>query len=108
MDWREDVWSRFRKDLPGLGLIWAAVTAIAVVLQMLDGRGTTNAIEIVIVMSLLGVAVTPLLWVRYEIPLIRGRQHALGRTFAVIGLGCLWAVVALIGGFFVLAMIGIE
>ena len=108
MDWREDVWSRFRKDLPGLVLLWAGVTAIAVVLQMLDGRGTTDPIDIIIYMAVIGVALTPLVWIRYEIPLIRGREHALRRTFAVIGFGCLWAVVALVGGIFVLALIGID
>jgi hypothetical protein len=54
MDWREDVWSRFRK-------LWPGVTAIAVVLQMLDGRGTTNPIDIVIYMAVIGVSLTPLL-----------------------------------------------
>jgi hypothetical protein len=67
----------------------------------------TNPIGIVIVMILIGVSLLPLVWIRYEIPLIRGRPHALRRTFAVIGFGCIWAVVALIGGFFVLALIGI-
>ena len=108
MDWRGDVWERFRKDLPGLVLIWVAVTAIAVVLQVIDGRGTTNPIEIVLALAVLGVAMTPLIWIRYEIPLIRGREHATRRAFAVIGFGCLWAVVALVGGFVVLALLGIE
>lgn len=107
MDWREDVWSRFRKDLPGYVLIWVGITAIAVVLQRLDGRGTTNPIEIVIYMAVIGVAVFPLVWIRYEILLIRGSEHAVRRTFAVFGLGCLWAAVALVGGIFVLALIGI-
>ena len=108
MDWREDVWSRFRKDLPGYVLIWVGITAIAVVLQRLDGRGSGNPIDVVLGMAVLGVALTPLVWIRYEIPLIRGREHALRRTFAVIGFGCLWAVIALVGGIFVLALIGID
>ena len=108
MHWRDDVWQRFRRDMPGLTLIWAAVIAIAVVLQMIDGRATTNPFEIVVGMALMGLALTPLIWIRHEIPLIRGRQHATRRAFAVIGFGCLWAVVALVGGFFVLTLLGIE
>ena len=107
MDWREDVWSRFRKDLPGYVLIWVGITAIAVVLQRLDGRGSGNPIDVVLGMAVLGVALLPLTWMRGERPVLIG-PHATRRTFALIGIGCLWAAVALVAGVFVLARLGIE
>ena len=106
MDWRGDVWQRFRKDLPGLVLIWIAVIAIAIIVQTIDGRGTSNPVEIVLAMSVLGVAMTPIIWIRHEIPLIRGRHHATRHALAVVGLGCLWAIVALVGGFVLLTLLG--
>ena len=51
---------------------------------------------------------TPLIWMRYEIPLVRGRERAARRAFAVLGLGCLWSVVALLVGVSVLAALGVE
>ena len=109
MDWREDVWQRFRKDLPGLVLIWVALIAIAVAVEAL-GDVTRNAgpLEIGLGLLILGVAMTPIIWIRHEIPLIRGRQHATLRGFAVVGLGCLWSVVALVVGVWLLAALGVE
>lgn len=108
MDSRGDVWERFRRDLPGLALLWVAVTAIAVVLQTIDGRGTTNPIAIVLAMTLMGLALTPLVWIRHEIPLLRDRRHPARRATAVVGFGCLWTVVVLLGGFFVLTLLGVQ
>jgi hypothetical protein len=108
MDRGEDVWSRFRRDLPGYILIWTAVTVIAVVLQRIDGRGTTNPLDVVLAMSIVGIAVVPLVWLRYAIPVFASGEHATRRTFAVIGLGCLWTVVALFVGFFGLTLLGIR
>ena len=108
VDWRDDVWRRFREDLPGFAVIWVGVMAIAVVLQMIDGRGSSNPFEVVLAMTVMALALTPVIWIRHEIPLIRGRHHSTRRTFAVIGVGCLWAVVALLGGTFLLALLGIQ
>ena len=107
MNWREEVWSRFRKDLPGYVLIWIAITAIALLLTRLDGRGSGNPMAVVLAMAVLGVALLPLTWMRGERPVVTG-PHAARRTFALIGIGCLWAAVALVAGVFVLALIGIE
>ena len=107
VDWREDVWSRFKMDVPGYVLIWIAITAIAVVLQRLDGRGSGNPMAVVLATAVLGVALAPLLWMRTERPVYTGR-YGPRRTFALIGVGCLWAAVALVGGLFVLALLGIE
>jgi hypothetical protein len=108
MDRGEDAWSRFRGDLPGYVLIWAAVTVIALVLQRIDGRGTTNPVDIVLAMAIIGVALVPLLWLRYAISGFASGQHAMRRTFAAVGLGCLWTVVALVIGFFALTLFGIR
>ena len=108
MDRGEDVWSRFRRDLPGYVLIWAAVTVIAVVLQRIDGRGTTNPVDIVLAMSIVGIALAPVVWLRHTIPVFASGPHATRRTFAVIGLGCLWTIVALVVGFFALTLIGVR
>ena len=109
MDWREDVWQRFRKDLPGLVLIWVVLIAIVVAVEEF-GDGTRNAspLQTGLGVLILGVAMTPIIWIRHEIPLIRGRQHAIRRRFAVVGLGCLWSVVALVVGVWALAALGIE
>ena len=109
MDWRDDVWQRFRKDLPGLVLIWVALTVIAVAIEVLSGdRRSTNPLATGLGVIVLGVALTPLIWIRHEIPLIRGRQHAIRRGFAVVGLGCLWSIVALVVAVWLLALLGVE
>jgi hypothetical protein len=109
VDWREDVWQRFRKDLPGLILIWVALIAIVIALEVFGGVSRNRSpLETARGVLLLGVAVTPLIWIRHEIPLIRGRDHTTRRAFAVIGLGCLWAVVALVVGVWLLALVGVE
>lgn len=109
MDWRDDVWQRFRKDLPGLVLIWVAVATIVIGLEVFGGGGRNpNLLATALGVLILGVAMTPLIWMRYEIPLIRGRDRAVRRAFAVIGVGCLWSVVALVVGVWLLAALGIE
>ena len=109
MDWRDDVWQRFRKDLPGLVLIWVSLIAVAVAVEAF-GDVTRNAspLETGLGVLILGVAMTPLIWIRYEIPLIRGRQHAIRRGFAVVGLGCLWSIVALVVGVGLLALLEVA
>ena len=109
MDWRDDVWQRFRRDLPGLVLIWVALTVIAIAIEVLGGdRRSTNPWATGLGVLVLGVALTPLIWIRHEIPLIRGRQHAILRGFAVVGLGCLWSIVALVGGVWLLTLFGVD
>ena len=109
MDWRDDVWRRFRDDLPGLVLIWAALTVIAIAIEELGGDSrSTNPLATGLGVLVLGVALTPLIWIRHEIPLIHGRQHGLRRGFAVVGLGCLWSIVALVVGVWLLALFGVK
>jgi hypothetical protein len=109
VDWRDDVWQRFRRDLPGLVLIWVALTVIAIAIEVLGGDSrTTNPLATGLGVLVLGVALTPLIWMRHEIPLIRGRDRAVPRAFAVIGLGCLWSVVALVIGVWLLAAFGVD
>jgi hypothetical protein len=108
MDRGGHVRSRFRRDLPGYVLLWVAVTAIAVVLQVVDGRGTTNPFEVALAMSIIGVALVPLVWLRHAIPVFAAGDQPMRRTVEVIGAGCLWTVVALGVGFFALTLIGIR
>ena len=57
MDWRDDVWQRFRKDLPGLVLIWVALTVIAIAIEVLGGdRRSTTALATGLGVIVLGVA----------------------------------------------------
>ena len=109
MDWRDDVWQRFRKDLPGLVLIWVALTVIVIAIEVFGGDSrNSNPLETGLGVLVLGVAMTPLIWIRHEIPLIRGRHHAMRRGFTVVGLGCLWSIVALVVGVWILALLGVE
>ena len=57
MDWRDDVWQRFRKDLPGLVLIWVALIAIVVAVEAF-GDVTRNAspLQTALGVVILGVA----------------------------------------------------
>jgi hypothetical protein len=80
VDWREDVWPRFRKDLPGYILISIAITAIGLVLQRLDGRGSGNPGAVVIAMGALGVALLPLTWMRGERPVRSEKTPRVGRS----------------------------
>ena len=73
-----------------------------------DGGRNPNLLATALGVLILGVAMTPLIWMRYEIPLIRGRDRAVRRAFAVIGVGCLWSVVALVVGVWLLAALGVE
>ncbi len=58
--------------------------------------------------AVLGVALTPLIWMRWEIPLIRGRARSVRRSMATIGVGCLWAIVVLVVGAGILAALGLD
>ena len=107
MDWREDVWDRFRRDLPGLLLIWVVVLAAVVGIEIARG-GEIDPAALFAGVIVLGVAITPLLWMRYERPVVRGKERRLRRTLAVVGVGCLWAVVALLAGASVIAQFGVE
>ncbi len=58
--------------------------------------------------AILGVAMTPLVWMRWEMPLIRGRARNARRSLMTVGLGCLWAVVVLVIGASILAATGLD
>jgi hypothetical protein len=61
----------------------------------------------VIAFAVLAVALLPLSWMRYERPLVPGR-HSARRSSAVLGLGCLWAVMAMVIGFALLGLLARE
>ena len=107
MDWREDIWDRFRRDLPGMLLIWAVVVAAVVGIELVTG-GEPDPVALFASSIVVGVATTPLRWMRYERPVVRPGERQFRRTLALVGIGCLWAVVALLAGVFVIALLGFE
>lgn len=107
MDWREDVWDRFRRDLPDLILIWTVVIAAVVGIEFVSG-GAIDPVALFAGTIVVGVAITPLMWMRYERPVVRPGERQLRRTLALVGIGCLWAVAALLAGVLVIALLGFE
>lgn len=106
--WLEDVWRRFRRELPNLVVPFAVVWIVFMVLGFVLVRDF-DPFVMGIALALLFVAVLPMMWLRYgDQPIVRPAHHRVRRTFALIGLGFLWTAVALvvIGG--VLAWLGIE
>ena len=58
--------------------------------------------------AIVGVALTPIIWMRWEIPLVRGREGTVRRSLLTVGIGCLWAVVVLVIGASILAATGLD
>jgi hypothetical protein len=108
MDWLGDVLGRFRRDLRSLVVIWIAVIVCVVGYGVVTGGSIDNPVGLLLGMLVLGIAMAPIQWIRYEQPLVRGRHNAGRRTVAVVGLGCLWAVVALFVGAALIGALGVE
>jgi len=49
-------------------------------------------------------------WIEIKARMVswRGRDHPVRRAFAVVGLGWLWSIVALVAGVWLLALLGVE
>jgi uncharacterized membrane protein len=107
MDWRADVWSRFRAELPFLVVVWALVIAGFVGYDIVRGR-EVDPVALVAAFIVVAVAMTPLIWIRHERPVVRTEERRFRRTLAVVGVGCVWAVVALLAGVVVVALLGID
>ena len=107
MDWREDVWSRFRAELPFLIILWALVIAGFLGYNIVRGEGV-DPVGLVAGFIVVAAAMTPLIWIRYERPVVRTEERRFQRTLAVVGVGCVWAVIALLAGVVVVALLGID
>jgi len=107
MDWRSEVWRRFRRDLPGMVAIWVVVAIAVAAWGAIQGE-LVDLPGLLLALVVLGIALTPLIWMRYEIPLVRGRQRTVRRSLGTVGVGCLWAVIVLVVGFSILGALGLD
>jgi hypothetical protein len=107
MSWLGGLLTRFRRDLPVFVALWIVVLVGLIVLDLVAGGEYGGPVEIAAGLFLLAVALTPVIWLRWESPVLSGR-HATRRTFAALGLALLWAAGVLVLGVAVLGALGIE
>jgi hypothetical protein len=107
MRWLRGLLIRFRRDLPFFVAIWAIVLVGLAVLDVYAAGSRGEPLEILLGGFLMAVALTPLIWLRWERPVLRG-HHATRRTFAAIGLALLWAVIVFLLALALLGALGIE
>jgi hypothetical protein len=95
--------ARFVRDLRAIVLVWIVVLVVMLGIGIVVGE----PVEMVLGILLLAIAISPIMWIRWNRPLFVG-HHAVGRSFVTIGIGCLWSGVVLLLGLGILAALGIE
>jgi hypothetical protein len=104
MDWLADLFRRFRGDLAWLATIWVFTALVVAGLTWL-GRGESEAVALLVGIALLAIALTPIMWLRYERPFGWAEFR---RALVAIGLAFGWTVLVLIGGLAVIRALGFD
>ncbi len=104
MSWQRELFERFRRELPFLILMWVVVVPCIVVWSHLRGEPIEDPVGLVVAMAILALGTTPLLWLRWERPIVGGERGRL-RSLAAVGVGCLWFLAVLLVGLVALALV---
>jgi hypothetical protein len=107
VDWRADVWRRFLRDLPWTIVVWVVVTAVLFAYSHVRGEPIDEPVAFLFALAIVAFAVTPLVWIRWESPLVCG-PHSRRRSALVWAVGCLWIPVGLVVGVAVVALLGVD
>jgi hypothetical protein len=107
MDWLAGLVRRFRDDLRGLVVTWVIAIAIVIVIGILNNAAFDRPVGLLAGMVVLGVALTPIIWLRWEMPILAGRHRGRRSCMAVL-LAVLWAVAVLAVGAVAIDAIGLR
>ena len=106
MGWKRDAWHRFRHDIPQLALTWLVVWIGLFALGVWQGEEIRDPLQFALAGAVLGFALSPVIWIRWERPRIGGRNWR--RRLAAIGVTVAWAFGVLLLGLGAMDAAGID